>query len=171
MSWLTRFLISNWSLALVPIVLLCVWLSGVWVGEGRTQRAWDAERHQVALAQARAEQKSTDIKRSQEQINHEISNELNQRSVQLAADWQSGGFVRMRSSPADSVGGVSAVPATSGAVAPAASDPVPVAPRDEGTLSCERLGEDAAKATLVLVELQKWVQAMGALVWANDPNH
>ncbi len=61
----------------MPIVLLGVWLSGVWVGEGRTQRAWDAERHQVALAQAREEQKSADIKRSQEQINHEISNEFN----------------------------------------------------------------------------------------------
>jgi hypothetical protein len=171
MSWLTRLLISNWTLFLVPVVLLGVWLSGVWVGEGRTQRAWDAERHQVALAQAREEQKFADIKRSQEQITHEISNEFNQRSVQLAADLQSGGFVRMRSSPADGVGGVSAVPATSGAVAPAASDLVPVAPRDEGTLSCERLGVDAAKATLMLVELQKWVQAMGVLVWANDPSH
>ena len=171
MSWLTRFLISNWSLALVPIVLLCVWLSGVWVGAGRTQRAWDAERHQAELAQARAEQKSTDIKRAQEQINHEISNEFNQRSVQLAADLQSGGFVRMRSSPADGVGGVPAVPATSGAVAPAASNSVPVAPRDEGTMSCERLGEDAAKATLMLVELQKWVQEMGALVRVKEPSH
>ncbi len=171
MSWLTRFLIPNWSLALFPIVLLCVWLSGVWVGEGRTQRAWDAERHQAELAQARAEQKSSDIKRSQEQINHEISNEFNQRSVQLAADLQSGGFVRMRSSPADFVGCVSAVPATSGAVAPAASNSVPVAPRDEGTMSCERLGEDAAKATLMLVELQKWVQEMGALVRVKEPSH
>ena len=52
MNWLTRLLISNWRLVLMPIVLLGVWLSGVWVGEGRTQRAWDAERHQVALAQA-----------------------------------------------------------------------------------------------------------------------
>ncbi len=171
MNWLARLLISNWNLVLVPIVLLGVWLSGVWVGEGRTQRAWDAERHQVALAQARSEQKTADIKRSQEQINHEISNEFKQRSVQLAADWQSGGSVRLRSSPADDVKRMSAAPATPSAVAPAASDPVPVAPRDEGTLSCERLGEDAAKATLMLVELQKWVQAMGALVWANDPSH
>ena len=158
MSWLTRLLISNWILALVPIVLLSVWLSGVWVGEGRIQRAWDAERHQVALAQARAEQKSTDIKHSQEQINHEISNEFNQRSVQLAADLQSGGFVRMRGSPADGVGGVSAVPATSGAVAPAASNSVPVAPRDEAAVSCAQLAMDAAKTTLMLVEIQKWYE-------------
>lgn len=156
MSWLTRFLISNWSLALVPIVLLCVWLSGVWVGEGRTQRAWDAERHQAELAQARAEQKSSDIKRSQEQINHEISNEFNQRSVQLAADLQSGGFVRMRSSPADFVGCVSAVAATSGAVASAPPDLVSVAPRDESAVSCAQLAMDAAKTTLILVEIQKW---------------
>ena len=155
----------------MPIVLLGVWLSGVWVGEGRTQRAWDAERHQAELAQAREQQKIADIKRSQEQITHEISDEFKQRSVQLAADLQSGGFVRMRSSPADGVGGVSAVPATSGAVAPASPDPVSVAPIYEEAMSCERLGEDAAKATLMLVELQKWVQEMGALVWANEPSH
>lgn len=158
MSWLTRFLFSNWSLALIPIVLLCVWLSGVWVGEGRTQRAWDAERHQAELAQARAEQKSSDIKRSQEQINHEISNEFHQRSVQLAADLQPGGFVRMRSSPADFVGCVSAVPATSGTVAPAPSDLVSVAPRDESAVSCAQLAMDAAKTTLMLVEIQKWYE-------------
>ncbi len=158
MSWFTRLLISNWTLALAPIVLLCIWLSGVWVGEGRTQRAWDAERHQAELAQARAEQKSTDIKRAQEQINHEISNEFNQRSVQLAADLQSGGFVRMRSSPADFVGCVSAVPATSGAVAPAPPDLVSVAPRDESAVSCTQLAMDAAKTTLMLVEIQKWYE-------------
>ena len=158
MNWIIRLLISNWNLILVPIVLLGVWLSGVWVGEGRTQRAWDTERHQVALAQARAEQKSADIKRSQEQINHEISNEFNQRSEQLAADWQSGGFFRMRSSPADGVGGVPAVPATSGAVAPAPPDLVSVAPRDESAVSCAQLAMDAAKTTLMLVEIQKWYE-------------
>ena len=158
MSWLTRLLISNWTLVLVPVVLLGVWLSGVWVGEGRTQRAWDAERHQVALAQAREEQKFADIKRSQEQINHEISNEFNQRSVQLAADWKSGGFVRMRSSPADFVGGVPAVPATSGVVAPASPDLVSVVPRDESAVSCAQLAMDAAKTTLMLVEIQKWYE-------------
>jgi hypothetical protein len=158
MNWLARLLISNWTLVLVPIVLLGVWLSGVWVGEGRTQRAWDAERHQVALAQARVEQKSADIKRSQEQINHEISNEFNQRSVQLSAEWQSDSFVRVRSSPTDGVGCVSAVPATSSAVAPDTSDPVPVALRDEAAVSCAQLAMDAAKTTLMLVEIQKWYE-------------
>jgi hypothetical protein len=38
-------------------------------------------------------------------------------------------------------------------------------------MSCERLGEDAAKATLMLVELQKWVQEMGALVRVKEPSH
>lgn len=53
MNWITRLLIPNWTLVLVPIVLFGVWLSGVWVGEGRTQQAWDDERHQMVLAQAR----------------------------------------------------------------------------------------------------------------------
>ena len=158
MSWLTRLLIPNWILALVPIVLLSVWLSGVWVGEGRTQRAWDSERHQVALAQARAEQKSTDIKRSQEQINHEISNEFNQRSARLAADLQSGGFVRLRSNPTDSVEQLSPVPATSRAVAQGATDPVSATTGDEAKVSCGQLAEDAAQTTLMLIEMQRWYE-------------
>lgn len=171
MNWLLRTIWIHRSIVLFPVVLLGVWLGGVWVGAGRIQSKWDTDRHQAALVLTQQEQKSADIQRSQEQINREISNEFNQRSVQLAADWRSRGSVRVRSSPADGVGGVSTVPATSGAVAPAASNSVPVAARDEGTMSCERLGEDAAKATLMLVELQKWVQDMGALVWANEPSH
>ena len=158
MNWLARLLISNWTLVLVSIVLLGVWLSGVWVGEGRTQRAWDTERHQVALAQARAEQKSADIKRSQEQINHEISNEFNQRSVQLAADLQSGRFVRVRSSPEDSGGRVSAVSATPRSIAEAAADSVPATSGDEGAVSCEQLSKDAVQTTLMLLEIQRWYE-------------
>ncbi len=158
MNWLIRLLISNWTLVLMPIVLLGVWLSGVWVGEDRTQRAWDAERHQVALAQARETQKSADIKRSQEQINHEISNELNQRTVQLAADWQSVGFVRVRNRPEESGERVSAVPATPRSIAEAASNPVPVTSGDEGAVSCEQLSRDAAQTTLMFLEIQRWYE-------------
>jgi Na+-transporting NADH:ubiquinone oxidoreductase subunit NqrC len=158
MNWIIRLLISNWNLILVPIVLLGVWLSGVWVGEGRTQRAWNAERHQVALAQARAEQKSADVKRSQEQINHEISNEFNQRSEKLAADLQSGSFVRVRSNSADSVGRVSAVSETPRSITEAASDPIPATSGDEGAVSCEQLSKDAVQTTLMLLEIQRWYE-------------
>jgi hypothetical protein len=142
----------------MPIVLLGVWLSGVWVGEGRTQRAWDAERHQVALAQAREEQKSADIKRSQEQINHEISNEFNQRSAQLAAGWNSGGPVRVRNTPAEYVEHLSNVPASSSGVTQTASDTVPAAIGDVGPVTCERLFKDAAHTTLMLIEIQRWYE-------------
>ncbi len=158
MNWLTSLLISNWRLVLMPIVLLGVWLSGVWVGEGRTQRAWDAERHQVALAQAREQQKSADIKRSQEQINHEISNEFNQRSEWLASDGQPGGTGRVRIPPACSVEKLPPVPATSRAVAQGASDPVSASVGDEGQVSCGRLAEDAAQTTLMLIEMQRWYE-------------
>ncbi len=158
MNWLTRLLISNWRLVLMLIVLLGVWLSGVWVGEGRTQRAWDAERHQVALAQAREEQKSADIKRSQEQINHEISNEFNQRSAQLAAGWRSGDPVRVRSNHADCFEHLSAVPATSRSIAEAASDSVPATSGDERAVSCEQLSKDAAQTTLMLLEIHRWYE-------------
>jgi hypothetical protein len=158
MNWITRLLISNWNLILVPIVLLGVWLSGVWVGEERTQRAWDVERHQVTLAQARAEQKSADIKRSQEQINHEISIEFNQRSARLAADWQPGGFDRLRGNPAESVEHLSPVPATSRGLAQGATDPVFITTGGEGEVSCGQLAEDAAQTTLILLAIQRWYE-------------
>ena len=158
MNWIIRLLISNWNLILVPIVLLGVWLSGVWVGEGRTQRAWDAERHQVALAQAREEQKSADIKRSQEQVNHEISIEFNQRSAWLAADFQFDRSVRVCGRTSNSIEPLSAVPATSSAIAQAASDPVPADSGDERAVTCERLAEDAAQTTLMLIEVQRWYE-------------
>jgi hypothetical protein len=156
MSWLTRLLITNWTLVLMPIVLLGVWLSGVWVGEGRTQRAWDAERHQVALAQARQEQKATDIKRSQEQINNEISNEFNQRSAHLAADWRSGSSVRVRSDHSGRIERMSAVSSTSATAAATTTDSVPSFDANESTLRCEGLAKDAAQTTLMLIEIQRW---------------
>ncbi len=156
MSWLTRLLISNWTLFLVPVVLLGVWLSGVWVGEGRTQRTWDAERHQVALAQAREEQKSADIKRSQEQINYEISNEFKQKSARLAANWQSGHPVGVCCTPSDGAEHLPTVSATSSTVAEDATDSVPSASADERWLTCDKLYDDSAQTTLMLVEIQKW---------------
>ncbi len=156
MNWLTRLLISNWTLVLMPIVLLGVWLSGVWVGESRTQRACDAERHQVAIVQARAEQKSADIKRSQEQINHEISNEFNQLSVQLAADLQYGGSVRLFCNTSGNVERLPAVPPAPAAVAQAAADTVPASFEDDGRLNCGRLAEDSAQTTLMVIEIQRW---------------
>ncbi len=158
MNWLTRLLISNWRLVLMPIVLLGVWLSGVWVGGGRIQRAWDAERHQVALAQAREEQKSADIKRSQEQINHEISIEFNQRSAQLATGWKSGDLVRVCRNPTNSFEQLPSVPATSRGFAQGTTDPVSASTGDEGKVSCGQLAEDAAQTTLMLIEMQRWYE-------------
>jgi hypothetical protein len=156
MNWLNRLLIANWRKALVPIVLLGVWFSGLREGELRTQRAWDAERHQAELVLVRQEQKSADIKRSQEQINHEISNEFNQRSAHLAADWRSGGSVRVRDNPPGSIEHLSTFPETPRAVAQATSDPVSAASGDEGRVNCGKLAEDAAQTTLMFIELQSW---------------
>jgi hypothetical protein len=158
MSWLTRLLISNWTLVLKPILLLGVWLSGVWVGEGRIKRAWDADRHQVALAQAREEQKSADIKRSQEQVNHEISIEFNQRSAQLATGWKSGDLVRVCCNTTNSFEQLPPVPATSRGFAQETTDPVSATTGDEGKVSCGQLAEDAAQTTLMLIEMQRWYE-------------
>lgn len=164
MNWLNRLLIANWRIALVTIVLLSVWLGGVWVGEVRTQRAWDAERHQSELVLIRQEQKSADIKRSQEQVNHEISNEFSQRSEKMDADWRSGGSFRVRSNSTDSDENLPSIPQHPTRIDGAASHSVPDTSRHEVAMSCDQLVQDAARTTLMLVELQRWYSKQAELL-------
>ena len=164
MNWLTRLLIANWPLVIVPIVLLGVWLGGVWIGEGHIQRAWDAERHQAELVLARQEQKSADIKRSQEQITHEISNEFNQRSEKMDADWRSGGSVRVRSNSNESDEHLPSIPPYPTRADGAASHSVPDTSRHEVAMNCDQLVQDAARTTLMLVEVQRWYSKQAELL-------
>jgi hypothetical protein len=66
------------------------------------------------------------------------------------------GSVMVRSSSAEGVKRVSAVPSTPSAFAPATSYPVPAAPGNEEPMSCERVAEDAAQITLMVIGLQRW---------------
>ena len=158
MNWLNRFLLANWSHILDALLLLMALLCGIQMGESRVQKAWDAEKQKIALAQARQEQHVADVRLTQSQITQEISNEYAKRSKLLAArqpDSRAGGVCNVLAT-----GGrdLSSVPEAPARATPARSDALPASTGDAGTVSCEQLSKDAAQTTLMLTALQRWYE-------------
>lgn len=169
MNWLNRFLLANWSHILDALLLLIAVLCGMQMGESRVQKAWDAEKQKIALAQARQEQHVADVRQSQTQISQEISNEYAKRSKLLAdrqPDSRAGGVCNV---PATGGRNLPAVPETPARTAPARSDPLLASSGYAGEVSCEQLSRDAAQTTLMLVEVQRWVESMQALHQGGQP--
>ena len=163
MNWLNRFLLANWSHILDALLLLIALLCGMQMGESRVQQAWDAERQKIALAQARQEQHVADVRQSQTQISQEISNEYAKRSKLLAdrqPDTRAGGVCNV---PATGGRNLPAVPEAPAGAAPARTDPVSAASGDEVAVTCEQLSKDAAQTTLMLFEIQRWLQKQEAV--------
>ena len=128
------------------------------MGESRVQKAWDAEKQMIALAQARQEQHLADVRLTQSQITQEISNEYAKRSKLLAdrqPDTRAGGVCNVTAT-----GGrdLPAVPKAPAGAAPTRTDHVSAASGDEGEVSCEQLSEDAGLTTLMLLEIQRWYE-------------
>jgi hypothetical protein len=158
MTWLSRFLLANWSHILDALLMLIALLCGMQMGESRVQKAWDAEKQKIALAEARQEQHVANVRLTQSQITQEISNEYAKRSKLLAdrqSDSRSGGVCNV---PTTSGRDLPAVPETPARVAPTRSDPLPTFAGDAGEVSCEQLSRDAVQTTLMLLEIQRWYQ-------------
>lgn len=163
MTWLSRFLLANWSHILNALILLMALLYGMQMGEFRVQRAWDAEKQKIALAQARQEQHVADVRQTQSQITQEISNEYAKRSKLLAdrqPDSRAGGVCNVPTTGGRDLPAVSEAPAR---VAPTRSDLLPAPSGDAGAVSCELLSRDAAQTTLMLVEVQRWYREQSAI--------
>ena len=163
MNWLNRFMLANWSHILDALLLLLALLCGMQMGESRVQKAWDAEKQKIALAQARQEQHVADVRQSQTQISQEISNEYAKRSKLLAdrqPDARSGG---VRNVPAAGGRDLPTVPETPAGTAPARTDALSASTGDAGEVSCDKLSKDAAQTTLMLVEMQRWYREQSAI--------
>ncbi len=163
MNWLNRFMLANWSHILDALLLLLALLCGMQMGESRVQKAWDAEKQKIALAQARQEQHVADVRLTQSQITQEISNEYAKRSKMLAdrhPDSRAGGVCNL---PAAGGGDLSAVSEASERAAPTRSDPLLAPQGDAGVVSCEQLSKDAAQTTLMLMEVQRWYREQSAI--------
>ena len=158
MNWITRFLLSHWSSILGGFVLLMVLIFGVQIGQTRVQRAWDAEKQQAALIQAKQEQHVADTLHAQRTINQEISNEFQTKKGLLAGLRPAlrGGDVGLRIQPSHDSGTMPAVSAIATGVAAAPTDAVPDSAGLATGISCEQLARDAAETTLMVLELQQW---------------
>ncbi len=162
MNWLNRFLLANWSYIFDALLVTMALLCGMQIGESRVQKDWDAEKQKIALAQARQEQHVADVRLTQSQITQEISNEYAKRSKLLAdrqPDGRAGWVCNISAAGGRDLSTVSEAPVRT---APARSDPLPAPQGYVGEVSCEQLSRDAAQTTLMLVEIQRWVESMHA---------
>ncbi len=163
MNWLTKFIFANWNYLMGGLVLLMVFICGVQIGESRINREWNAEKLRVALVVAKQEQRVSDIRQSQNQINQDISHDYTKNTKVLASRQPVSRPIGMCDCATVSCNSVPAVSdAAQGAAVPAtyalfASD------ADARGVSCEQLETDAAQTTLMLLEVQRWHQKQSAL--------
>lgn len=171
MNWITRFLLGRWSLILGGLVLLMALIFGIQIGQSRVQRAWDSEKLQAALIQAKQEQHVADIVSAQKTINQEISNEFQTKKGMLAALRPAlrGADVGLRVQSSHAPGTLPIVSATAAGIAAAPTDAVPDSPGLATGIPCEQLARDAAETTLMVLELQQWHARQTAADSASAP--
>lgn len=158
MNWLGRILLGHWTYILGVLLLFTVLICGIQIGQTRVQRAWNAEKQQAALIQAKQEQRVADTVHARKTINQEISNEFQTKKGLLAGLRPAlrGGDVGLRIQPSHDSGTMPAVSAIATGVAAAPTDAVPDSAGLATGISCEQLAHDAAETTLMVLELQQW---------------
>ena len=149
----------SWRLVVAAAVAGVLVAGGCRFGENRVTVKWDQEKAATAKVVFRQAEHVAAVAIQQTTINQEISNEFQKTKAAIAADRQhlfARVPVRVRVDAPGSYGSVPKVPIIAvGAIATAA-DPVPVAGQSENSAACERLAEDAAQTTLMVVEFQRW---------------
>ncbi len=131
------------------------------MGERRINIQWDAAKITQAQAVAIQTNQVAQVSAKQTTINQEITNEFKAAKESLAADRQHllarvPGRLRNKTAGGDST--VPGVSVSSDGVAAASTDDVP-----SPDSTCEKLAEDAAQTTMMLIEFQRWYQAQVAV--------
>ena len=158
MNWFTRFLPGHWRSILGGVLLLLALIFGIQIGQSSVQRAWDAEKLQAALAQAKQEQHVADTLNAQKTINQEISNEFQTKKGLLAGLRPAlrSDDVGLRVQPSQDPGSLPIVSAIAAGIAAASTDALSDSAGLATGISCEQLARDAAETTLMVLELQQW---------------
>ena len=147
-----------WRLIGAAVLAAVVFTGGCQFGANRVTAKWDAEKAATAEAIAKQAEHVAAVVVRQSTINQEILNEFQKAKAAIAADRQhllARVPVGVHVDTANSTGRVSAVPSVAAGADAATADPVPVADRSATTV-CEKLAEDAAQTTLMLLEFQRW---------------
>ena len=148
-----------WRLIAIGALAAVLFAGGCQFGENRVTAKWDAEKIAGAQAVAKQSENVAVINAQESTINQEISNEFQKTKAAISTngrDLLARVPVRVR---VDATGRDSAMPGVSDSPARTAAvtaDAVPAAEQSTGNAACEKLAEDAAQTTLMLVEFQRW---------------
>ncbi len=148
-----------WRLIGVASLSLAVFVGGYRYGEQRVTARWDAERTAQAQAVAKQAAQVAVVTTHQFTINQEISNEFETEKAQIVADRRhllAHVPRRVRHQATSHSGAVPEVPVATARTDAAPADPVPAAGQQASAATCEKLAEDAAQTTLMVVEFQRW---------------
>ena len=147
-----------WRLIAPGVLAAMLFAGGCQFGANRVAAKWDAEKVATAESVAKQAKHVAAVTVQQSAINQEISNEFQKAKSAIAADRQhllARVPQRVRIEATDHPGAVPAVPGIAARTDAAAADPVPATDRTAAT-ACEKLAEDAALTTLMIVEFQRW---------------
>ena len=141
-----------WQLIGAAVLAAVLFAGGCQFGTNRVTVKWDAEKVATSQVVAKQAEHVAAVVVQQSNINQEISNEFQKAKAAIVADRQhllARIPVRVRVEAPDHPGTMPAVPGIAAGVDAATADPVSVA-------VCEKLAEDAAQTTLMVVEFQRW---------------
>jgi hypothetical protein len=148
-----------WRLIAAGVLAAVLFAGGCQFGANRVTAKWDAEKAATAEAVAKQAEHVAAVAVRQSTINQEISNEFQKAKAAIFADRQhllARVPVRVRVDAPDHPGPVPAVPGVAARVDAATADTVSATERPASSDACEKLAEDAAQTTLMVVEFQRW---------------
>ena len=151
-----------WRLIGVAALTLAVFAGGYRYGEQHVTTQWDAEKAAQAQVVAKQAAQVAAVTTHQSTIDQEISNEFETEKAEIVADRRhllARVPRRVRHHAATHSGAVPEVPAGAARVDAASADAVPAAGQQASAATCEKLADDAAQTTLMVVEFQRWYRA------------
>lgn len=161
LSLLSLLAAVPWRWLAASALVSVLFIGGCRFGERRITTQWEADK--IATAQAVTSQSVhvAQVTEQQTTINQEISDEFKKAKAELTADRHRLLFrvpLRVRVEPPNGESAMPNIPVSAAGVTPVAADPVP-----PSETSCEKLAEDAAQTTLMLIEFQRWYRAQSRL--------
>ena len=148
-----------WRLIGAAALALAVFVGGYRYGEQHVTAQWDAEKAAQAQAVAKQAAQVAAVTTHQTNIDQEISNEFETEKARIVADRRhllARVPRRVRHHAPSGAGAVPEVPVATARTDAAPANPVPAAGQQASAATCEKLAEDAAQTTLMVVEFQRW---------------
>ena len=152
-----------WRLIAAGVLATVLFAGGCQFGTNRVTVKWDAEKAATAEAVAKQAEHVAAVTVQQSTINQEISNDFQKTKTTIAADRRhllARVPVRLRVVAPDHPGPVPTVSVAATRTDAATADPIP-------STVCEKLAEDAALTTLMVVEFQRWYRELAG-AWSSN---